>query len=270
VYGFGSGEVKEAIQRYFRYYRIAATTTLSALHEFRHPLYLRIFCEAENHSPTEIKQVFLGEQRLFSVLERYLEVANASFSKKVNRATEANLLPSLLRKFAGQLWERNARHLPYADTVMLFDSATPANLDWNTSNTKALLEEELIISRSYRDGGEAVEFTYDLLAGYLIAGEALAALLAACEGLSRVESVAAASPLLARLVNDDLRERHPLQEDILRALAALSPARVRRHLVYFSDTPTVFAATVNALFEMEAKYVRQGEIDEVRRLFGHV
>jgi hypothetical protein len=269
VSGFGEHELKEAIRRYFRYYRIAGTMTLAVLKEFEHPLYLRIFCEAENRPRKEVKQVFLGEQRLFSVLEKYLNAANTSFSERVNRSPDGGLMQSILRKFASELWKKHARHLSFDEAALLFDGKPSAEVDWDVSYTKALMDEELVLSRTYLEGGEGVEFTYDLLGGYLIADQVLATLPTGFAGFTRPEAVAVISPLLGALVDDDWRRRHPLHEDILRAFSALFPDRTARHLIYLADNPTVLTAAVNALFEMDAKYLGTGEIGAVRQLFQH-
>lgn len=267
VWGFHESELKTAVKKYFDYFRISATVTLETLKAFSHPLYLRIFCEAENRPRKDVKQIFLGQQSLFDVFEKYLDAANASFSVRVNRATEAKLLQSLLRKFARHLWDQKARHLAFREAVMLFDDVPPDQLDWKTSRTKALLDEELILSRSYLEGGEVFEFTYDLLAGYLVGGEALASLSNNLADLGREQAVKAISPLFVPLVDDDWRLRHPLHEDVLRSIAAVFPARTGRHLAYIADHPQVLTAAINAWFEMDAKYLGPRESQAVRALF---
>jgi len=232
VSGFSESELKEAVPRYFDYYRIVAATTLGALKEFEHPLYLRIFCEAENPDRQVPKQVFLGAQRLFAVFEKYLETANKSFSKRVDRPPEAGLLQSLLHKLAEKLWDRQTRQLPYGEAAMLFDGKPLAELDWDRSLTKALCDEELVLRRSYYPEGEGVEFTYDLLGGYLVAEKMLATLPDNLGSLTRAQAVGAVGSLVEPLINDDWARRHPLHEDILRAFCALFPARTGAQLMY--------------------------------------
>jgi hypothetical protein len=267
VWGFHQSELKTAVKKYFDYFRISATITLETLKAFSNPLYLRIFCEAENRPRKVVKQIFLGQQSLFNVFERYLDAANVSFSARVNRAPEAKLLHSLLRKFARELWDQKARQLPFHEAVILFDDVPPDQLEWKTSRSKALLDEELVLSRCYQEGGEVFEFTYDLLAGYLVGGEALAAFSNNLAGLGREQAAKAIAPLFASLVGGDWRLKHPLHEDVLRSIAALFPAVTGRHLAYIADHPTVFTSAINAWFEMDAKYLGPQESQAVRALF---
>lgn len=267
VGGFQESELKSAVKRYFDYFRISAAVTLESLKPFSHPLYLRIFCEAENRPRKDVKAVFLDQQSLFAVFEKYLNAANVSFSARVNRSPSLKILHTLLRKFARELWNKKVRQLPLQQAIMLFDGVPPQHLKWHTSSTKALLDEELILSRSYSTGGEVFEFTYDLLAGYLIADEALSTLPPNLGNLESQQILTNVSALLAPLIEEDWRRRHPLQEDILRSIAALFPARTGVHLAYVVEGRELFAAAINAWFEMDAKYLGPQERRTVSALF---
>src|SRR6185437_14313888 len=63
--------------------------------------------------------------------------------------------------------------------------------------------------------------------------------------------------------------RHPLHEDILRALAAILPARVGQQLLYLTSNDEAFGAGVSALFEMDSQYISVQEVRELERLFLH-
>jgi hypothetical protein len=173
--GFPDSRISEAVERYFRHFKIKADLTFDSIEQFRNPLYLRIFCEAINHERQIEKEVFVGRQYILGMFETFLDRRNESFSTRINKPTSSRLLQGLLRKFARQLWQNNARHLTFEETVRLLDGKSPDDSDfnWHGSLTKALLNEELLINRDHYGGGQTVAFTYDMLGGYLIADQLL-------------------------------------------------------------------------------------------------
>jgi len=48
TYGFNETNLEKAINKYFSYYRLKTDLTLAPLTQFKHPIYLRIFCEVKN------------------------------------------------------------------------------------------------------------------------------------------------------------------------------------------------------------------------------
>ncbi len=265
VTGFNSLEVKKAIAKYFEYFQISASLTLTTLEAFKHPLYLSIFCQATNRDRTEVKQVFLGQQSLFRVFEQYLDAANISFSRRIDRPPEEKFLHTLLRQFAKHLWEKKSRGLPQQEARVVFDGGT--QIPWSISTTKALLNEDLILSRSFHQDDEQYEFTYDLLGGHLVAEEALATLPENFAALSEDDAANAIKIMLAPLVDEDFASRHPLHSDILRAIAAILPARTGKHLLYLTKNGAAFTAGVEGLFEMDSQYVSVREAKAIQILF---
>jgi len=58
IYGFNETTLEEAINKYFRYYKIKADLTLIPLNQFKHPIYLKLFCEINNPERKEEKQIY--------------------------------------------------------------------------------------------------------------------------------------------------------------------------------------------------------------------
>jgi len=74
IHGFNEINLEEAINKYFSYYKIKADLTLVSLNQFKHPFYLKLFCETNNPERKEEKQIYIGEQTLYKVIEEYLKL----------------------------------------------------------------------------------------------------------------------------------------------------------------------------------------------------
>jgi len=48
IYGFNETNLEEAVNKHFSYYKIKADLTLVPLDQFKHPIYLKLFCEINN------------------------------------------------------------------------------------------------------------------------------------------------------------------------------------------------------------------------------
>jgi hypothetical protein len=254
----------EAVGRYFRYFKISADFTFDSIDQFRNPLYLRIFCEAVNPERQVDKKIFVGQQYAISMFEKFLERRNESFSRRVGKPPAARILQKLLDQFAGRLWEQNARHLTFDSAVELLDGTSPSSPEfrWEGSLTKALLNEELLVSRDAIQNGETISFTYDLLGGYLIANYLLSV-----NSVSAVDFTKSPA-FVASLTDKDYRNRHPLHPDILRCYQLLLPERTGQHLYRMGIEP-FYSEGISAIFEVDPKYVTSAEFDEIVRLFRH-
>jgi hypothetical protein len=148
IYGFNETNSEEAVIKYFSYYKIKADLTLISLNQFKHPFFLKLFCEINNPERKEEKQVYLGEQSLYKVIEEYLTKCNEKISCKLSRLPKFKIIQGILKKFAGALWINSSRDMNFPDAIKLFDNKSKSELDWNNSFTKALLDEGLLISRN--------------------------------------------------------------------------------------------------------------------------
>ena len=255
----------EALQtltdRYFSHYKLKADTTFASLDQFSNPLYLRLFCEVQNPERQVEKEVYIGEQDMFSVLDAYLDLANHEIASRANKPSTGKLLHKIIDDLAQKLWDDNTRRLSFSKTVEMFDERTLARVEWNQSVTKAALDVELVIARDVFGGEEGVSFTFDLLGGYAIANYLLKN-----KDASAVKNFLEADDTRKRLVGREYSERHPLHEDILRALCALAPARTGLHLHKLSEEG-YFPSAFESLFEMNPRYITTEEVALVKRLF---
>lgn len=158
---------KAAIDKYFEYYKIDATDADLPIEFLQHPLTLRIFCEVANPR----RQHLVGVEALPSSLASLFE---AHFNKVADRVAE--LSPTARRIYpdealdalltiAGLHWESNARSVE-------FRAARTAVQDvggWDASIIRALESEGVLIRTTFGEGGQGVAFSYDLMAGHMMA-----------------------------------------------------------------------------------------------------
>lgn len=257
--GFQTESLPLVADRYFRRYGLVVDMTLTPLGQFRHPLYLKIFCESETRGGGAEKQVFLGAQTLYTVFERYLARTSRSLCERLDQRPRDRFLEESLAPLCDVLWTTGRRTLPLEDAMRMLDGSGGAG--WRGSLTRALIDEGVLHADLATDAGEGLGFTYDLLGGYLIARWLLAS------GVHRLEDMVRPGPLQRRLSSPVLEERHPLHEDILPGLAAAAPERTGRHLFQVAQDAVLWNAGLHALFEMDPQWVTDREVVQVASYF---
>ncbi|UTV87724.1 hypothetical protein KDX00_04325 [Cobetia amphilecti] len=161
-----------AIDRYFEYYKIDATDADLPIEFLQHPLTLRIFCEVANPRRQHIVGVEALPSSLASLFEAYFnKVAErvAELSPTAHRIYQDELQDALIT-IAGLLWEGNARSVE-------FKTARTAVQDvgrWDVSVIRALESEGVLVRTTFEEGGQGIAFSYDLMAGHMIARHLLA------------------------------------------------------------------------------------------------
>ena len=106
--GFDTAEVKqEAIEKYFNAYKIKADLTLAPLMQFEHPLHLKIFCETQNRERKTEEQVYVGEQMLFEVFDKYLEQCNEAVCTRLEIRRGTPIVQPILNEIAKHLWQKS-------------------------------------------------------------------------------------------------------------------------------------------------------------------
>lgn len=263
VYGFHGEDLKKTLTKYFDYYRLKADLTLEPLEQFEHPIYLRVFCESQNPERVSEKEVYLGQQTLLKVFDEFLNNVNKIICARLSKPPSSRIVQDALSKLAKSLWEQNARHLSWEDALVQIDGKNGDEVDWERSLTRSLLDEGLLIARNWRQEGETVSFTYDLLGGYLISTVLMHGLNA--EG---VQSLVESQTFKQRLTSKDYNERHPLGEDILRCLCALLPEQTGIHLYTVTKDEVAISAAINVLFEMNPSLIKDAQRSALQRLFG--
>jgi len=199
---------------------------------------------------------------LFTVFKSFLQQENDDFSKRVNKPESLGLMQKALDRLGHALWEQNKRSLRWSDAIKAIDQEEPETIQWDQSQTKSLLDQDLLVTRDYGDSEEALSFTYDLLGGYVIALHLLANI-----SKDSAQNLLGSEEFTAKVAGPRFSDRHPLHEDILRSLCALLPELIGVHAYELSPNPTVKAASFDAYFEMDTSYITAKELHKLRQLF---
>ncbi|MDE1894546.1 MAG: hypothetical protein KGH90_09490 [Xanthomonadaceae bacterium] len=212
---------KTAIDKYFEYYKIDATDADLPIEFLQHPLTLRIFCEVANPR----RQHFVGVEALPSSLASLFE---AHFNKIAERVAELSPtahriyqdeVQEALLTIAGLLWEANARSVDFQAARQAVGDAGR----WDASVIRALESEGALVRTTSEEGGQGVAFSYDLMAGHMMARHLLAR-----------------PDLAQRLQSDEGRAcfrfrepgSHTFAFDVFRALVGLYPQRLGRRQLW--------------------------------------
>ena len=222
-----------AIDKYFEYYKIDATDADLPIEFLQHPLTLRIFCEVANPRRQHLVGVEALPSSLASLFEAHFnKVAErvAELSPTAHRIYQDEVQDALLT-IAGLLWKGNARSVE-------FKAARTAVQDvgrWDVSVIRALESEGVLVRTTSEEGGQGIAFSYDLMAGHMMARHLLA------------------RPALAQwLQSDDGRAKfafrepgsHTFASDVFHALVGLYPHRPDRRQLWqeLSDEKLVMNA----------------------------
>jgi hypothetical protein len=261
MYGFDSLSVETAIDKYFDYYKIKADLTNISTTQFEHPMYLRIFCEGKNPERMEEVEVYVGEGTIFEVFDDYLNQANQRIVNRLGRHRQANVLLPTLIKIGDYLWEKRDRGIPLRELVKIVDDTSLEKLDWHNSITQAIESEDLLVYRDLYEREELFYFSFDLLAGYLIAQNLIE------RGGRDLDNYLNSEEIIFRLFSEDYEKLHPLFEDIRHALAILLPARTGSYLHDFTDNEAAFSISIDALFEIPPQVVNEKAVELLHMLF---
>lgn len=210
-----------AIDKYFEYYKIDATDADLPIEFLQHPLTLRIFCEVANPRRQHIVGVEALPGSLASLFEvHFNKVAErvAELSPAAHRIYQEEVQDALLT-IAGLLWGGNARSVE-------FQAARSAVRDlgrWDASVIRALESEGVLVRTTSEDGGQGIAFSYDLMAGhmmarYLLARPSLVQWLQSDEGRAQFQFREAGS--------------HTFAYDVFQALVGLYPQRLGRRQLW--------------------------------------
>ena len=262
VEGFETDEVtQEAIVKYSKVYNIEPNLTLAPLTQFKHPIYLKIYFESKKRSINSEKSDYIGEQALFEIFDEYLVVCNQAICESRNRHESISIVQTKLNKIAEYLWTNRCRHIPFEKLAYIVDGKPLDELDWDSSKSQAILNEDLLVYRDWGQFGESVYFTYDLLGGYLIAKYLIEQAADDVPGFLNSEKVVGA------LFSEDYETLHPMHEDISRCLAALIPSETGEYLHNLSENIIACYFSIRSLFEISPKYITDNCVDRISHIF---
>ena len=250
AYGFDTDEVRqEAIDKYFNAYKIVADPTLAPFMQFEHPIYLKIFCETKRRTSDKEEPVYVGEETLFGIFEEYLNVCNKEVCKHLKLHRGTSIVRTELNKIAEYLWKNHCRHIPFDVLTRLVDGQSRGELDWESSKTHVLVAEGLLLYQDRGQFGDVINFTYDLLGGYLIAQYLIQQSDDDMKGFINSEET------VATLFSENYQTLHPLSRDIVRSLAALLPVKIGKYLHDLSENKIARYYSNRALFEISPRYI---------------
>ena len=262
AYGFDTDEVKqEAIDKYFNAYKIKAGLTWASLTQFEHPLHLKLFCETKNRERKTEVQVYVGEQTLFEVFDKYLEQCNKAICDRLNRHPKTIIVQPALNKMAAHLWQNRSREIPFEELVRIVDGQSREHLDWQSSRTRSIESEGLLVYRDWVGVGEVMHFTYELLGGYLIAKYLVE------QAADDVQGFLNSEDIIAALFSENYQTLHPMHEDISRCLAALIPSKTGEYLHNLSENKIARYYSIRSLFEISPKYITDNCVDRISHIF---
>lgn len=212
---------REALEKYFDYYKIDATDALLPWRQLSSPLFLKLFCEATN--PERKKQVGVDRipRSLNAVFKRYRGVVVKRIADTLDMAQED--VDSALDRIGLELWNQNSRIIDFETTKEVVGDGPR---EWSRSLARAI-EEEGVITRDPHPShiwfsniesdkkNQVSAILYDAFAGFVIADAALDELDAADLPEWLLDN--------SDKLNRSSRESHPLAEDILSALVGLLP-----------------------------------------------
>ncbi|WP_151947679.1 NACHT domain-containing protein [Aliarcobacter butzleri] len=291
IHGF-EGLNWKAIETYFKFYKIKLENRSNVIGYFKHPLHLKIFCETKNPNRNKVVKVSFQKEDLFDVFDEYIQLSNENITtllKELDPKYNNDFTQSKLLQLSKYFWENNTRGMPRSkklfsdDELRVFEGE---NLliyrDWNTKNDK-----------------EEIQFTYDLLGGYLISKYLIQAyekyypylkyksnnwfinsIKTGLEffipergtelienGLNNInKSIGKKEPLLKFVKSKDFRKKlleknteHPLYDDILRTITILIIKKANIFLFNTLENERAKKYSIESLFEINSKFIKKNE-----------
>lgn len=95
-------DVREAVERYFKEYKIVVDPDVRSARALSTSDYLRLFCEAHNPAKEVPREVSLGAETLFNVFDKYLSECDIRAREKLRRLAGVPLVVPALEKLGGR------------------------------------------------------------------------------------------------------------------------------------------------------------------------
>jgi len=252
--------IKEAVDKYFKKYRITADLTFANLYRFERPIFLRIFCEIKNPDSSTGKEVRVNidsdsNDELFGL---YFQRVNEKLLRTSHllRKNEPFVLQSM-NKLAAYLWDNSLREIPIDDFYRLIDGDQPYLQ--GSSKADLLIDEGLMLTRDIREAGEFVSLTFEIISGFIIAKYLVS---------SKLEAYLKPGGEFHQKVQEG--HPHPLYENIVQEIALLLPQYKTCMLHDFygpTDDTYIHSESVCNLWRLNGKYIRPSDIEIVKSYF---
>ena len=280
--------IRDAVNKYFKKYKLKANLFFAPLEKFRDPIFLKIFCEIKNPNwkTSNDVEVNIEEESTFDVFNEYLKQVNKRVTHNSHLLKQnESFISESLAILSIYLWQSNLREIPVKDFYYLIDGNKAYEKD--KSKADILINEGLVVTRDMRGEQEYVSFTYDMLAGYMISENLI----------QRNQDVKyfISKNFIEKIVQEN--GQHPFYEDVITALSLLLPQlrQVSIHeligqdkkleftrgktfkllpkffkdkfLARISFANYAFSKSVTSLFKLPAKFVKEIDTALVGKLF---
>jgi hypothetical protein len=289
--GFNQLEAKEAQRKYFHKYKIHADFADLINDHFKEPIFLKLYCEAKNPKAKTPVEVHLGEEDVYTIIDQYIKQLNEDLRDKQNRPPGTNILSPILKTIAEVFYHNNARSITLNELISIVDKQDASSTNWDQLLSKTLIDEGLFFYRDWNEtDGEYISFNYDLVAGYFIAvmlinTEVVNNYLTSLDqngkgeehegnqiddsnaNKDRAQLVFGDAIITAKLFAKDAYQRHPLYEDIIKAISLLLPIRKGIYLQDITRHKEAVIYSFEASFELPAQLIREKDKAWVEKVF---
>ncbi len=231
--------IEEAIKKYFNKYKITVRNENYDRDLFNNPLLLKIFSQANKENSIEI-----NETSIYRAIDAYINEILDRISIQegvVNPFTRSQALKGI-NDYSSYLWNNKSRGIAYPDEVVKYFDSRYSDVAWHDTVTHKIIDEGLLF-RNIRNGIEFAEYTHDLIGGYCIAKSLFFENKKADEIISAVTF----QDTIVKLTSEVQTDRHPLAEDILKAMVFLAPEHTGKQLFELVDNQEVVRASLQVL-----------------------
>jgi hypothetical protein len=231
--------IEEAIKKYFYKYKITVQDENYDRDLFNNPLLLKIFSQANEGNSIEI-----NETSIYRALGAY--VSEILDRVSIHQGDVNPLIKSQASKgindYSSYLWGNKSRGISYPDEVVKYFDPKYSGGAWHDTVTYKIIDEGLLF-RNMHDDVEFAEYTHDLIGGYCIAKSLFFKNKKADEIISAITS----KDTILKLTSQEPTDRHPLAEDILKAIVFLAPEFTGKQLFELIDNQEVVKASLQVL-----------------------
>lgn len=253
--GFG-GDVDDAIEKYFNYFKINPGDAEIPVGFLQHPLNLRIFCEVTNPKRESEVIVDYFPSSLSPLFEKYVANACDRISQMTNLSYSFAEVELAVYKLGLELWKSKQREIDEASyRAAVSDTARP----WDSSIVNLLAQEGLVFRNPGAEPGEyVITPVYEPLGGYIVASS----LLEKYKNYRTFEWLKDPE-VIASFRGDD---SHELASDILISLVTLAPRRVYGSQLWKEAPDPLRNDALRYATEVEAKYLDEETVTALSAL----
>ncbi len=231
--------IEEAITKYFQKYNITAKNIEFDRNLFRSPLFLRIFSIVNENKTIEI-----NETNIYDSINEYVEtiINKVSSQDGIINPIFRSQTSKGFRDYCKDLWNSNSRGLYYPGKLAVYLDPDYTTEPWHETKSYKIIDEGLIF-RNLHDSQEYAEFTHDLIGGFCIAKRVIFEEKKYEEVIQMLRS----DEVKEKLTSSVTSEKHPLAEDILRAIVYLCPTYTHKEIFEITDNQDFLISTLSML-----------------------